>query len=241
MLLAGFAATQGSCGRPSVTPGSKHLLLPREEGSLDLRAEGIDAARFAMVSNDPATIKILAKGPPPPVGKVIKSGDHDLLEWKGRRVFEAPVIGNVRCRTEDEGIFALEAITMSGGKPLPTKEMDGALPGNPWEVWVVRSDGSSERVSPLGMNATHPVISPNGRHVAFVAEPLVQGFLGIPELKIKDLQEGTIRTYGEKRHGGDYHIVPVDWVSEDGTLTLRVLEDWGETGGHLTLKQVRVE
>lgn len=245
LLVTGLSVALASCGRSQVAPAEKHVLLARKEGPVDLAAEGIDVKPFQDVTDDPALIKIPAEGPPASVVKATKQGDKEVLEWEGRKVFEAAAIGRIRGMPTADGVIAFEAITVPGGKPFRSREESAIQKGTPWEVWVVRGIVKAERVSPPGVHATQPVISSDGRHVAFIVEPLHQEAnglsLGIAELVIKDFQEGTVRTHGEKRHGSDYHIAPVDWVKEGGTLTLRVLEDWGETGGHLTLKQVRVE
>lgn len=236
-----LAAVLSCCGRSAIAPVEKHVLVVRDEGPVDLKADGIDAAAYEGGTSDPAVIRIMAKGLSPFAIKVTQARGRHVLEWKGGKVFEAAVIGTIRFEPAGGGTLALEAITVPGGSAFPSRETEGPLQGNPWEAWIVRGPGQAERVSPPGVNATQPVISPNGRHVAFVSEQLAQGFLQTPELMIKDLKEGQVRSYGEKRHGGDYWIAPVDWVKEGEALTLRVVEDWGETGGHLALKQVRVE
>ena len=47
-----------------------------------------------------------------------------------------------------------------------------------------------------------------------------------------------LSSYSSRRADSTYEIRPVDWI-ENGK-DLRVVEDWGEPGGHMTLKQVDV-
>jgi hypothetical protein len=53
---------------------------------------------------------------------------------------------------------------------------------------------------------------------------------------IEDRTTKQLISYSGRRYESTYEIGAVDWV-EDGKV-LRVVEDWGETGGHLLLKQV---
>jgi hypothetical protein len=140
-----------------------------------------------------------------------------------------------------DGTVAIEAITAEGGQQLREvdKEKDGVTTtGNPQEIWVLTSKGRTEKVSPANVHAEHPIISPDGRYVAFTARNVVEGRLRSKVLLIKDRVNGQLTSYADRKRGADYEIKPVDWVEEGSVL--RVIEDWGETGGHLNLKEVRV-
>jgi Tol biopolymer transport system component len=111
--------------------------------------------------------------------------------------------------------------------------------GNPSEIWIIDASGRAERLSPTHVHASRPVISPDGRYVAFTAQYLIGGALHSKVLMIKDRSTGELSSFAERKYGTDYEIAPVDWV--EGGKVLRVIEDWGESGGHLKLKQVRVQ
>lgn len=55
---------------------------------------------------------------------------------------------------------------------------------------------------------------------------------------VKGRGAGEFSSYAQQKYGADYEIAPVGWGECDKVL--QVIEDWGETRGHLQLKQVRV-
>lgn len=219
---------------------SDDKLLPRKE-TVDPDTLPRDLTPFKRITSDPALIRILATFRPPAAGTVEETAEGRFLFKKGDTMrFEAAQIGPVRSEAKD-GSVALEAITAKDGKPLREAEVeDGKVTtlGNAQEIWVVTPQGRSERVSPENLHAEFPIISPDGRYVAFTARALVEGTLRAKTLVIRDRVNGKLTSYADRTHGFDYEIKAVDWV-EDGNV-LRVVEDWGETGGHLNLKEVRV-
>lgn len=74
--------------------------------------------------------------------------------------------------------------------------------------------------------------------MAFTAQLLRNGALHAKELMIQDRRTGELSSQAQRKCGADDEMAPVDWV--EGGKVRRVIEDWGETGGHLQLKQVRV-
>jgi hypothetical protein len=220
---------------------SDDKLEARKEPAVDLSALGIDAEPFQGLTSDTALIRILASYQPPSIGKVEPQGrGRCTLELPDGRRFEATEIGSVRSEASN-GTVAFEAITAAGGKKLrevDKQESGVTTEGNPQEIWTLSREGRSECVSPKNVHAEHPIVSPDGRYVAFTARAVVGGVLRSKVLMIRDLSKGKFTSYADRSRGADYEIKAVDWV-EDGAV-LRVMEDWGETGGHLKLKQVRV-
>lgn len=227
--------------QPEGVENQDDKLVPRREKDVSLEDLGEDAEIFKRITSDPALIRILATYKAPAVGTVQKTPDGRFLFQKGDSMrFEAAHIGDTRSEAAD-GTVALEAITAEGGRPL--REVDRSedkvgTEGNPQEIWVITPKGRSERISPENMHAVFPIISPDGRHVAFTARSLVDGNLRSKVLLIRDRVNGKLSSYADRSRGFDYEIKAVDWV-EDGAV-LRVVEDWGETGGHINLKEIRV-
>jgi hypothetical protein len=227
---------------PSSIQNRDDELTLRVEPAVDLRALEIDPTPFERDTSDPELIQILTSYGPNQIGTVKQVGPNRVeLELGDGRRFAATQIGEGRSEAED-GTVAFDAITTPEGTPI--KEIDATeggvtTTGNPSEIWIIDKSGKPERLSPPNVHASRPVISPDGRHVAFTAQYLIGGALLSKVLMIKDRNTGELSSYAERKYGADYEIAPVDWV-ENGKV-LRVIEDWGETGGHMKLKQVRVD
>jgi hypothetical protein len=226
---------------PSSIQNRDDELTVRFEPAVDLKALGIDATPFRGMTSDPALIRILASFRPSQIGVVKQVSTNRVeIEFDGGRRFTAAQIGEGRSKAND-GAIALDAITTPDGTPIKSIDANDrgvTAPGNPGEIWVIDASGKTERISPPSVHASRPVISPDGRHVAFTAQFLIGGSLHSKVLMIKDRSTGELSSYAEPKHRADYEIAPVDWV--EGGKVLRVIEDWGETGGHMKLKQVRV-
>lgn len=227
---------------PSSIQNRDDELTVRAISPVDLKALGIDPTPFKEMTNDPELIQILASNQTNPIGIVKQAGSSRVeLELEDGRRFAAALIGEGRSKAND-GTVALDAVTSPEGTSI--KNIDGleggvTTTGHPSEVWIMDPSGKVERLSPSDVHASRPVISPDGRYVAFTAQYLVNGSLHPKVLLIKNRITGELSSYADRRHGADYEIAPVDWV--DGGRVLRVIEDWGETGGHMKLKQVRVD
>ena len=227
---------------PSSIQNRDDELTVRAESAADLKSLGIDPTPFKDVTSDPALIQILASYRANEIGTVKQTSPNRVeLDLEDGRRFAATQIGEGRSKAAD-GTVALDAITTPDGTPfknIDAKEGGVTTTGNPSEIWIIDKSGKTERLSPPHVHASRPVISPDGRHVAFTAQYLVGGALHSKVLMIKDRSTGELSSYAERKYGADYEIAPVDWV-EGGTV-LRVIEDWGETGGHMKLKQIRVQ
>jgi dipeptidyl aminopeptidase/acylaminoacyl peptidase len=227
---------------PSSIQNRDDELTVRVESAVDLKALGIDPTPFKEMTSDPALIQILASFRPSQIGAMKQVGSSRVeVELDGGRRFAATQIGECRSMAND-GTIALDAITTPDGTPIKNidaKEGGVTASGNPSEIWIIDASGRAERLSPPHVHASRPVISPDGRYVAFTAQYLIGGALHSKVLMIKDRNTGELSSFAERKYGADYEIAPVDWV--EGGKVLRVIEDWGETGGHMKLKQVRVQ
>jgi hypothetical protein len=227
---------------PSPIQDRDDELTVRVESAVDLKALGIDPAPFKTMTSDPALIQILASCRLRQIGTVKQTGpSREELELADGRRFSATQIGEGRSEAKD-GTVALDVITTLEGAPIKNidaREGGVTTTGNPSEIWIIDRLGKAERLSPPHVHASRPVISPDGRYVAFTGRYLVGGALHSKVLMIKDRSTGELSSYAGRKYGADYEIAPVDWV--EGGKVLRVIEDWGETGGHMKLKQVRVK
>lgn len=226
---------------PSSVQDRDDELTVRVESAVDLNALGIDPAPFKAMTSDPALIQILASYRPHQIGAVKQTGPSRVeLELEDGRRFAATQIGEGRSEAKD-GTVALDAITAPEGTPIKNidvREGGATTAGSPGEIWIIDKSGNAERLSPPHVHASRPVISPDGRYVAFTGRYLVGGAFRSKVLMIKDRSTGELSSYAVRKYGADYEIAPVDWV--EGGKVLRVIEDWGETGGHMKLKQVNV-
>lgn len=227
---------------PSSIQNRDDELALRVESAVDLKNLGIDPTPFKEMTSDPALTQILASFRPSQIGAVKQVGSSRVeIELDGGRRFAATRIGEGRSMAND-GTISLDAITTTEGTPIKNvdaKEGGVTTTGAPGEIWVIDVSGKAERLSPPHVHASRPVISPDGRHVAFTAQYLIGGSLHPKVLMIKDRSTGELSSFAGRKYGADYEIAPVDWV--EGGKVLRVIEDWGETGGHMKLKQVRVQ
>ena len=214
-------------------------LVPRYEEPTDLTSLDADVAALKEATSDPALMKILSLYQPPAVGTInVLENNRVVLELSGGRMFQATSIGDTRSEAKD-GTVALDAITVPNGRII--REVDAhdggvSATGNPGEVWVVNSDGTASRISPEDVHAKNAIISPDGRFIAFEAQYVAENALHSKFLMIADRTTMQLSSYAARRSDPTYEIGPVDWV-EDGKV-LRVVENWGETGGHMTLKQI---
>lgn len=227
---------------PSSIQNRDDELTARIEPAVDLKALGIDPTPFNGMTSDPAVIRIWATYKPLQIGVLKQIGSSGVaLELEDGRRFNAAQIGKKRSQAAD-GTVALDAVTKPGGTPIKTvdaTEGDTTTAGDPSEVWIIDAKGKAERLSPDHVHATSPEISPDGRYIAFTGQYIVGGALHPEVLMIKDRSKGELSSYAERKYGADYQIAPLDWV--EGGKVLRVIEDWGETGGHMKLKQIRVQ
>jgi hypothetical protein len=194
-------------------------------------------------TDDPAVVELVATYRKTEIGKIVTAGNGLQQLWEGRRlVFEAKRIGS-RSMSAD-GTIALDAVT-GIETPIEDAEISGSgddirLISSPREIWVVAPTGNKTRVSPLGVDAFVPVLAPSGKTIAFTGRLLDgKGFPSNQRLYVGVPATGQYRIFAGDEHFHDYKVWPVDWV-KNGTV-LRVLQDHGETGGHMKLKQVRLE
>jgi hypothetical protein len=194
-------------------------------------------------TDDPSVVELLTNYQRVEVGKVVATDKGTQQLWVGPKLlFEARRIGS-RSRAED-GTIWLDAIT-GEHPPIEEAEVTGTgdeakLISSPREIWFVTPIGSKTRLQLPSMDAFAPVIDPSGKTIAFTGRLLDdKGFPSSQRLYVGGAVSGQYRVFAGDEHLQDYQVWAFDWV-KDGTV-LRVLQDHGETGGHMKLKQVRVE
>jgi hypothetical protein len=196
--------------------------------------------RMKRATDDPYVAELLATFRPVEIGQVQTSskGKQQLL-INGNLVFEAQRIGSRSISSK--GVLFVDAVI---GELVPIEQAeanaDGKLVGSPREIWRVMPGGTSEKISPAGIDASNPVVSPDGSNVAYTGREIdANGFPGTRRLYVVDLMSNEVRVFGETGHVHNYTVRAIDWRQEGKVL--RAIEDWGETGGHMKLKQVRVQ
>jgi hypothetical protein len=194
-------------------------------------------------TDDPSVVELLATYQKVEIGKVVtvEKGTQQLWDG-GKLLFEARRIGS-RSRAAD-GTIWLDAVT-GEHTPIEDAEVTGTgdeakLISSPREIWFVTPTGNKTKLSLPSMDAFAPVIDPSGKTIAFTGRLLNdKGFPSSQRLYVGDAASGQYRVFAGDEHLRDYQVWAVDWV-KNGTV-LRVLQDHGETGGRMKLKQVRVQ
>jgi hypothetical protein len=191
-------------------------------------------------TDDPYVAELLTTFKSVEIGQIQTSGEgKQQLMLNGKLVFEARRIGSRSMSAN--GVLFVEAVT---GELVPIEQAeanaDGKLVSSPREIWRVMPDGTSEKINPSGIDASNPVSSPDGANVAYTGREIdPNGFPGARRLYVVNLVSNEVRVFGETGHVHNYTVRAIDWHQEGKVL--RAIEDWGETGGHMKLKQVRVE
>ena len=194
-------------------------------------------------TDDPSVVEFANAYQKVEIGKVVTTVNGTQQLWDGSKLlFEAKRIGS-RSRAAD-GTISLDAVT-GQHPPIEDAEVSGTgdeamLISSPREIWIISPTGNKTQVSPLNMDAFAPVVDPGGKIIAFTGRLLNEkGFPSSQRLYVGDAGSGQYRVFAGDEHLHNYQVWAVDWV-ENGTV-VRVLQDHGETGGHMKLKQVRLK
>lgn len=194
-------------------------------------------------TDDPFVVELIATYQKVEIGKVVSTKNGTQQLWDGAKLlFEARRIGS-RSRAED-GTIWLDAIT-GEHPPIEEAEVTGTgdeakLISSPREIWFVTPIGNKTKLQLPSMDAFAPVIDPSGKTIAFTGRLLDdKGFPSSQRLYVGGAVSGQYRVFAGDEHLQDYQVWAVDWVKN--STVLRVLQDHGETGGHMKLKQVRVQ
>jgi len=190
------------------------------------------------VTIDPAVIEFWSSRRPQEVGEVRPTETESQQLWiNGRMVFEATAIKNVRSMAQD-GTIALAAVTDEPLPAAPKHEIAGSE--RPSRIWLVDAGGNKKQVSPPAIDASRPLISPSGRFVAFTGSRSggIEPFAG-NQLFVVDVENGHSRTYNTNQPLEHYSVTAVEW-SDDEKL-IKIIEDHGETGGHMVMRQIRLD
>jgi len=200
--------------------------------------------KMQRATDDPAVAELFENFKWTEVGRIVKTENGIQQLWDGARlVFEAKRISERRSKSAD-GTIALSAVT--GDKPpIENAEVTGAgndakLISSPREIWIITPDGKKFKISPPNIDAFAPLIEPSGKFIAFTGRLLNdKGFPSSQRLYVGNTTTDQYRVFSGDEHLHNYQIWAVDWVQNSAVL--RVLQDHGETGGHMKLKQVRVK
>lgn len=235
--------------KPLTKPSTRlpMIKLPRVEPLQSWQSDGTPPKAIPEnmrgATDDPSVVELLTTYQKSEIGKVVTTEKDTQQLWDGTRLlFEAKRIG-ARSRAAD-GTIALDAVT-GDQTPIEDAEIVGTggeakLISSPREIWLVTPAGGKTKVSPPNMDAFAPVIEPNGKAIAFTGRLFNgKGFPSAQRLYVGDPTTGQYRVFAGDEHLHNYQVWAVDWVKNSSVL--RVLQDHGETGGHMKLKQVRLE
>ena len=194
-------------------------------------------AELKGVTDDPAAAAFLNKYDPKDqeVGVVTDTPSHtQQLFVNAKVIFEASQILRRRTMAHD-GTVVLAAVIEETHGPNDKTETTA----NPSTVWMIDPSGSKRQVSPPNVNASTPMISPDSKWIAFTGVSVgTDGSEEEPLLWVYDLTTSQYRKFGPSQKGHNYTVGAAEW-SEDSKI-LYVLEDYGETRGHLVMRAVKL-
>ena len=213
-----------------------------EDGLLSSDLEqGYDLSPFKGVSDNEQALELFAHLSNNPninkyPGLEIRRGDDEDLYLDDIKLFTSNYIYSQDI--SNNGIIAIEAITKSEYHTYknPSIDFDSErkfFPVNYGEIWIVAPNEKPFKISPEFLSARSPRISGDGRKVAFSANAIdkTNSLILSEFVVVYDLTVGSVEYFGsENMKLGHYSVSPVMWLNEDKVL--RVIEDWGETGGH---------
>lgn len=242
-------ADQVQQAKPPAKPSTRlpMIKLPRVEPLESWQPDGTPPRTIPEnmrgATDNPSVVELLTTYQKVEIGKVVTTEKGTQQLWDGAKlIFEAKRIGS-RSRAAD-GTISLDAVT-GEHPPIEDAEITGTgdeakLISSPREIWFVTPTGNKTKVSPPNIDAFAPLIEPSGRIIAFTGRLLNdKGFPSSQRLYVGDATSGQYRVFAGDEHLHDYQVWAVDWMKNSAVL--RVLQDHGETGGHMKLKQVRVE
>lgn len=166
------------------------------------------------------------------LGTVEYNGETARLVVHGAVVFEARDFGYRSI--SDSGTIALSAVT-GDKKPVSradvaTDLVDGKLIASPGQIWLLEKGREPRVLSPPSCDAWNPVISKDGKKIAYTG--WILGASGFPikqALFILSVDTGEVREF-ESTNNVDHHtITAVDWQPD---RTLRYVTTHGENGGN---------
>jgi len=181
------------------------------------------------------------------VGEVTKdSTGLQELSIDGRKIFKAKSILMRRSAAAD-GTVALAAVApaMAGVNGSPA-DAEGRS-----AIYLVKPDGGIEAVPTGGLEGSLPLISPDGKSVAFtISKPPIEAdhehgpdeshdHGGGVEIMVYDLATRQSRTFATTEKAHAQTLVAAEW-SADGR-TVSILQDHGDTGGNLVMRYAEID
>jgi hypothetical protein len=220
------------------TPARHTTQIPPNMSTASRSTADFDPSDFKGATEDPNVMAFLSKHRSmPQVGEVRSAGNAQRLIFKGKVIFEAARIDDWRSISQD-GTVALAAVTDESSPVVP--EHDIPLSERPSRIWLVDAEGNRKQISPPAIDASKPLIAPSGNFVAFTGSRV--GGVGTTtsnQLFVVDVKDGGSRIFKANQPLDDYSVTAVEW--SDGEKFLKVIEDHGETGGHMVMRQIRLE
>lgn len=212
-------------------------------GQRSVFAEVVEKFEHWLMTDDEMR-QLEKEGPPAQPGEIRTEGsgksEMQVLVDGDRVLMRARKIG-IRSKSSD-GTYAVE--TWNGPHLPPDKAememVDGVwrFEASPREVWIVPPSGASRCVSPKGVDAVIPIISPDASLMAYTERRFDGKDWTSEALVCVDLESGKVRRLAEGGHRDAYLVNAFDWKGKHGEL--RVYESWGETGSHVRIRKFRV-
>lgn len=208
-------------------------IMPDSPTSATEPKPGVIPAELIGATKDPAVVSFFKRHniEKEEIGDVRDTTNHtQQLYFGGKMVFEAIKILRRRSLAND-GTIALAAVTETNNTAT-NEEAESELMSS---IWTVDPSGVRKQISPEQIKATAPLISSDGQRIAFSGNKVeLDGSEGPMQLFVFDVKTKHYRKFGAAKRMDSYTVGAAEW-SADGQI-LSILENHGETGGHMEMK-----
>lgn len=202
---------------------------------------------LSQATEDPVLMALLLENNPRKYGKIATEPDgSQRLYVDGKDVFRAKAIRSFIRATN--GTIAVSASTGEGvpfGRAEIEIDQDGATSFSPSlaEIWLIEPKGKNRRYETANVSVEHILPASDASMLVFSGIPVDEaGQSGKRSLYRMDTTTGKWSMlprehFNEEHHHRDHYVIsPIAWKLD--SREFYVVEDHGETGGHMKLRTV---